>query len=153
MDIDVRIYYQSNYSQFLDREEAITFLLNGALPERILLATVSPEQINRYQGVSAEQQANWRRVGGSLTVGNGRMVAHGTKSQEPYETWEPYDKQDCQVWFSYTEECGRISVSGTSRDLGTSLGFIRAQSKALEILNAAELQRMVDQMVAKGNGK
>lgn len=144
MDIDVRIYYQTHQDQLLTRTQAIAFLLNGALPERILLATAGAEQIARYQAASPEQQAAWRHAGGTLTVANGHMALQRTREvpSQPVSKWQPYDKQDCQVWFDYTDGSGRIIVGGTSRDLGTSLGFLRAQGLAMELLAAAETRRI-----------
>jgi hypothetical protein len=147
MNVDVRIYYQSRTDQLLTRKQATEFLLTGELPERIILATATAEQIARYHEADAGTQMRYRCVGGSITVANGRMTHHDPVPSSnrfvAYSAWEPYDKQDCQVWFNYTDGEGRISVGGTSRDLGTSLGFLRAQGLALELLNAAETQRLV----------
>jgi hypothetical protein len=127
----IRVHYLTSTAHPLDREEAISFLGTGELPERVLLATSSGEQIIHYGNATPEQQAAWRRVGGSLTISSGHLA--GGK-------WQPDDKQECQVWFDYSEGCGRISVSGNLRDLGTSLGFLRAQAYAVELLAAAETQ-------------
>jgi len=142
---DIRVYYgHAGYrkGQVLTREQAVAFLATGELPEDILLAAADREQIGRYLARTPAEQAEWRRVGGSLTVANGHEVI-GSDTHGAYTAWEPYEKQICEVFCSPSDSRGYISVGGTSCDLQVSLGFLQAQAMAWELLAAATARKVI----------